>query len=652
MNFSSKKHYNLNKQKNVLINQIILYVIRLITDYFNNIDTPYTKMGLFKGSLKQIVWIIFRFLFHLFRTIIWLVLLRYCKIWSNRRKSAYKNTVHVQKILGRHKIDLMFQPASDSNFLTMHHSFQDPEYILSKNVTLYCINKREACFVECDPSIDVFNSEISSFVRIAQFKHARNLIKVPIHIFLEIGEKVGKFNGKLIFLTNTGRCGSTLLSQVFEETEECVSISEPDATNRLTNIRDKIPMEEFDDLARATINLLCKNAGPKTECFVIKLLQPNIPLVPHLARLYPDARHIFMYRDGIYVARSVARIIQRTPLTSLLITLAKNCVCMRLGRILSRAAGLPIDDYDQFETIHDPLQYGTVMWAASIRRYLDYLDNGLDIAAVRYEDMVADTEFAMEQIFKFSQLAYNQEAVERAFSRDSQRGSPISKEKLGQFDHLEITDRVRQLTDYCCEVFEVPSIFQSYIAKNTISHRPISQTMLPEVSETMPSETLVSETMSPQIQNSETITETKPSQRLMSEIIPSQTPVSKRNQTSDSIVLEMTEPCNNASQPLMSEHTASKQLRSNRSQKSDHKTTPHRADDITIHLHSEQGNTCQWDHVDVHAQLLPRASNAVKNSSCHDMPEGYGRTGQNNKVKIVQQSPLRTDVNIVMATNV
>ena len=54
----------------------------------------------------------------------------------------------------------------------------------------------------------------SPFIRYAQMKFWRRLIAVPLSTFHLLAEVIGDPKADLIFLFNTSRCGSTLLTQV------------------------------------------------------------------------------------------------------------------------------------------------------------------------------------------------------------------------------------------------------------------------------------------------------------------------------------------------------------------------------------------------------------------------------------------------------
>jgi len=60
----------------------------------------------------------------------------------------------------------------------------------------------------------LWQGEYGSFIRTAQLEHATRLIVVSLTTFHRLSEVIGDPQGELVFLFHTGRCGSTLLTQV------------------------------------------------------------------------------------------------------------------------------------------------------------------------------------------------------------------------------------------------------------------------------------------------------------------------------------------------------------------------------------------------------------------------------------------------------
>jgi len=63
----------------------------------------------------------------------------------------------------------------------------------------------------------LWRSDYSPFIRWAQLQYCRRLIVVPLSTFHRLAELIGDPKGELIFFFHTGRCGSTLLSQVIHD---------------------------------------------------------------------------------------------------------------------------------------------------------------------------------------------------------------------------------------------------------------------------------------------------------------------------------------------------------------------------------------------------------------------------------------------------
>lgn len=131
--------------------------------------------------------------------------------------------------------------------------------------------------------------------------------------------------------------------------------------------------------------------------------------------------------------------------------------------------GLPADQFEQ--KVLSPIHFCSIVWAAAIRQYLDFRDQGINIAGVRYEDMVDDAKHAFSKIFEKCDIPFDEEAVDQAFSRDSQRDSPLSMKNLNKHKLEEFTPEVKQQTDAVCSSFGVACFPEVYIAPGTITYK-------------------------------------------------------------------------------------------------------------------------------------------------------------------------------------
>lgn len=173
------------------------------------------KMNLFKEIMKFILWLIIRCVYIILRRIIWTLNGVEKQVKSNKNSNVYEKTVHVRKIWMRYNFDPSLLPCTESHYITTHERFEDPEYVLKPNITLYNVKENEVYFVESDVSKDVLNSENGGFVKFAQYKLARKFLVMPMSVFIRLCETLPKpQDQKLVFIGNTARSGSTLFTQV------------------------------------------------------------------------------------------------------------------------------------------------------------------------------------------------------------------------------------------------------------------------------------------------------------------------------------------------------------------------------------------------------------------------------------------------------
>ena len=123
---------------------------------------------------------------------------------------------------------------------------------------------------------------------------------------MQLAEEIGDPPGTLVLLSNSGRCGSTLLTQLFEGMPNTLAISEPEVLMPFAHdaLFDDVPRERRLVLIRSCIRLLCKSARidkngvPPTV--LIKPKAHGIAIAKELSELYPEMKHLYMYRHPGY----------------------------------------------------------------------------------------------------------------------------------------------------------------------------------------------------------------------------------------------------------------------------------------------------------------------------------------------------------------
>ena len=380
-----------------------------------------------------------------------------------RSRSPHHHTAHLLDIRWRYKLDLVLQPASADNFISTHSAFVDSSYVLQDHVTLYCINQTEAVFVESDKNVDVNYSGHGSFIRVAQFKHARRIVKLPMHAFHKLADEIGDPDGQMVFVTNTGRCGSTLLCQVFEEAG-CVAYSEPESLNTLAALQGTLPQQQLDVLARDCIRMQCKTRSSTVRGHVMKLTPPTISAVSMLSRLFPGAKQLFMYREGRAVAQSTLKAATQMPMLALTTKLVS--LHPRLAELCVESMGVRATDFRV--QLPSAMSFAVFIWALMCRHYQRLRQQGIGINAVKYENLVTRPEESIRAILKYCELP-EELAVVGVLSKDSQRGSPISRENLSKVSSNGFTGTDDVCCDAICEHMQLPRLSERCLLDGTIT---------------------------------------------------------------------------------------------------------------------------------------------------------------------------------------
>ncbi len=216
--------------------------------------------------------------------------------WQDDKLRSWKNQVHRCRILWRAEPTLVL-PFSSRAFLLIHNGCANLDYVLkNKSISLLCIEQSRAVFVSIPEKINPYDTQrCGPFFYMNQFHHADEVITVSLDSFLALSKRA-KMNHNVIWISNTSRSGSTLLTQMLARAQKVTTISEPDF------LLDFMTFDSHKRLQLALIEAAIKMmlhplADQKT--IVIKTRGLATYLTAKIATLFPEIRHIFNYRDPV-----------------------------------------------------------------------------------------------------------------------------------------------------------------------------------------------------------------------------------------------------------------------------------------------------------------------------------------------------------------
>ena len=405
--------------------------------------------------LETILFQFIRIGFCFIQSIIW----RLNGVHAAREHKSREKCAQLLDIVWKCKFEVIFDP-SPSEFITTHKAFVHPEYVLQNHVTLYHVTPMDAIFVESDPDVDVTHSSTHFFMYVAQHTHAKRLVRMPIKSLVKLADQLPDENAKFVFLNNTARCGSTLFCQMFEQTGHSVGFSEPMFFNDLLRQRKKLSEVDFKQRISACVRVLCHHHKEKIQAYIIKPQAQITILIPVLAELFPQSKQLFMYRDGVKVTKSFQEHVQRFKTGRLAFAITKYVTKKPFWEFMES------NGIKSTPMIRDNINLGTVglcLWGHCCQKYIEFRNEGIDIGAVRHEDILSSPMESLRAILSYCGLPgdWAHSAV-KAMEKDSMQR--LKENKVVQPFNIDM-----KVTDMFCEFFALPG--PACVLPGTITHQ-------------------------------------------------------------------------------------------------------------------------------------------------------------------------------------
>ncbi len=310
-------------------------------------------------------------------------------------------------------------------------------------ITPYCLDDRRRCLLllETPKPIDLLTA--NPFFYEAQRDHAIRIHAVAYSDLERLTDIILPADQAPapVFLHSTGRCGSTLLSQLLGITGNFQSVSEPDFYSQaviLSRLADGQRDQELRRLMDGCTRLLshhlyCRDA--KATRPLIKLRSWCLFAAPLFEPLSGRWHNIFLYRDPLptinsflnaYFSKRQYHIWRRWRLDSLLLS--------TLGALpfASKTLGATVPLFNHAEFRRDGRKsatgYFTLQWLSHMAESTRLQQrNAFFSALIRYEELL-DKPFAqvhnlLSSIGESAQVLPQEEALAAVLARNSQQGS-------------------------------------------------------------------------------------------------------------------------------------------------------------------------------------------------------------------------------------
>ncbi|MBV1869885.1 MAG: hypothetical protein KUG76_03175 [Gammaproteobacteria bacterium] len=321
----------------------------------------------------------------------------------------------------------------------------------SRFLSPYSMDYNRRCAVFVQTSLSVTQLKSQTFLYQAQRDHAEWVLRVPFDELLgsEKSAFVGAGNNKkLFFLHSTGRCGSTLLCKLLEDSGDIAVFSEPDFYSQWVMLSQKHGAQLDARIPKVvgmltSLLLAALDEDLSIESVVIKLRGVCINVAEKMQQSHVNAKNIFLYRNAYDTGNSFLGLLLRLPLVQMINRL-------RLDRLpvywLVATPGLK-SKLRAFAPLCVNPHYNRVsaIGGASViaLSWLSKMDLALELShkqprfflcCVRYEDLMKDAQGLMQALVpllmgeKLSDLA--QINMNKTLCVNSQEGSDVKSDGL------------------------------------------------------------------------------------------------------------------------------------------------------------------------------------------------------------------------------
>lgn len=322
----------------------------------------------------------------------------------------FKHSAHVHNVLWRRKF-ISSSISDPTDFILTHKFFKHPNYVLKPNISLYCITKGEAFFVEVSEDVNLYKQFDSKSFYLKQFEKAHSVISMPLASFHKIAQDIGRPKVPIIWMSSTGSCGATLLSRVFGQLPGMAVICDPDALTSLAFLKksNRFGKGEYEQLLPSALRLLCKQ-DDRAGMFFLKTRPCSTCQMEDVYKCFPQIYQLYIYRNSFKTVTSHLNIFAREPISivgryiidskvlSTILPCFRRSLYYNFCYVLDRA-----DPSEKEQNITSVGIFAT-SWAANVVQCLDHVDAGVPIIAIMFEEMMKNPRKIISTLFDVLEL--------------------------------------------------------------------------------------------------------------------------------------------------------------------------------------------------------------------------------------------------------
>jgi hypothetical protein len=199
----------------------------------------------------------------------------------------------------------------------------------------------------------------------------------------------------------------------------------------------------------------------------------SISIVDMVANSLPKVKHLFMYRDCLASLNSMERTFGGNM--NILFEYWKKFLNTKFGQFVCDNAfgkmfpsgSLMMDEFDDryrpattmSYMVSFPYGFWVMMWTTAVAEYLRLRKSGVDIQAIRYEDLLSSTERTIKSLSSYTGIKLDAKYIkENVMKQDSQRGTVLSQDKNKTSKKVVLDEKSEAELRFLCKKFGLPDL--------------------------------------------------------------------------------------------------------------------------------------------------------------------------------------------------
>lgn len=309
----------------------------------------------------------------------------------------------------------------DFNQLTYSGKIPVDRILTQSNITLYSLDleNQQAIFVETPPEI---NLSRAPFYNTSQLVNAVRIFTISFEWMIQLSEEIDLDDDRVVLIYSVGRCGSTLASQIFAQVPGVLNMSEPVTLTNLVVARNAQTFNEkyLLELLRSTMKIICKNKAERA--WVIKGRSFDIEIGDWIHQLFPNTKKLFLYRNAETWLQSSLRAFERTDEKAIADIMERD----KEKRGFMNSLVPEIAEYDPKAYLRH-VDMLSMMWLATMTRYIKWSNSGIDMLAVPYEYWKSMPIRTAKAVLEYCRCkSSDMSGIFEVLGRDSQAGTRLS----------------------------------------------------------------------------------------------------------------------------------------------------------------------------------------------------------------------------------